>query len=586
MDGCGYPSGPYLCDDQCSTIWKVSVSEAAPPLLRRWATQLTQLPVLTQVLLVAGVLQCAALANLAGAFWFLGDDWDPLLMRGTAPDVNLGLWTPHYGNPSPMWVLTYRAVFEVVGLRSYLPYALVTITFHAACCYFLFRILRQLDVPLPVTLGTTWLLLFFGAGKDALLYSASMGHTGAVMLGLAAVLTLLLGNWKPRAVLIALACLLVGLGYSAAGVISVVLVTVFSLIERRWRTAAVLGGLPGVVFLIWYVTVARDQTGSYLPTGLQDLTVVPGFVWRSLTWPLGDAVGLRETGPPLLLGLLIVLVLARDIDSKLWRLAVAGLVSAVAQGVLLGLTRPMMDASTGRYGYVSLVMLLPAVGFAIGAVAARLPLPREVAIAGSIVLLAGYTYVGTQEVRQYAAQIALISSGMEGRVRGIIAASDAGEKILNHDYGDFVNQDLDPALIDSPRIRAALPSRKASATERLDVEVHHMTSVGAKSRVPKAPIAIADLDSFAEPVELAKGCRTYEPTTQRPALTFGTGAGAEIFVTSKSSEVTLQLTRGKAVGPSVTVPIEGSVFISTTAKDAAMFVTFDDANGPYTVCLR
>lgn len=566
------------------------LSEYESTWLRRALKALDGLPPLTKILLLAGVVQSIALADLASRIWFMGDDWDPLLRRGTVPDAAISWWVPHYGNPSMLWIASYRAVFEVVGMRSYLAYALVTIAFHALTCAALYLLLKRVGASAVIAMMTTWVVLFFGGGKDALMFAASMGHTGATAFGVLAAYLLVSREWSLRGTGLALLALTCALMYSAGGVIAVAFVTFLALGLRRWRHAAVLGGLPAAAYLIWYVAVGGAGANAYLPTRARDLTVVPEFVWRTLAWPLGDAIGLREAGAAVLLVLVAVLVLVRDRHRRLWILAVAGLGAVMAHGILLGLTRPMMDASTGRYAYTSFVLMAPAIAFALRVLADRwttasIPLSVTIAVVG--VALGAYTYIGTQVVRQYAGDMALLSSRMPDRLLAMVAAGDAGESVLEPDYGDFVNQDLDPNLVLAPRIRAALPSGEVTPEARLDVELHHMTTVGKTRHGLASPTNLVGLDSFTEDLSHERGCETFTPTTAHPALSFSTGKGAEISVRSASTALTVEIVRdGVTSAKRVFTSAPGMTVISTTARDAALFVSFDDAQGPYEICLR
>lgn len=546
------------------------------------------LPNLVRVLLLAALVQVVHLAYRAHTLWFVGDDWDPLLRRGTVPGASVSWLEPHYGNPSLLWVATYRAVFEVVGLRSYLPYALVTIAFHIATCGLLLLLLRTVSASGVVTFVVTWLLLFFGVGRDSLMLAASLGHTASMGLGLAAAVVVLRSKWSHRGVGLAALLLLLALAYSAEGVVSVTFVVLLALVAGQWRRAIVIGGIPAAAFVLWFLLTPRGEGAIFTPSGREGALQIPLHVWRSLTWPVGDAVGVRALGAPLVLVLLLVVIGRRARGSRLAHLALAGAGAAIGQGLLLALTRAnYSEVMAGRYAYATVVLLGPAVALTLAELGERLQLSPRLAGPVLAVALLAYAIVGANSLQAYSAEMSDLTSRMPGRVLGMVAAVDAGERILHDTPPDFVNRDLAPSLVSSARIRNVLPDGAASAEDRLDVEVWHMTDVSPQGVGLSSPTAVVGLDSFAEEILSERGCRSYETTSATPALMFPTGQGAELQVDSGSRVVTVQLVRGDVKsGKREFRAEEGPLVIATTAKDAALFVAFNDPIGPYRICQR
>jgi hypothetical protein len=90
-----------------------------------------------QRLVVFGaMLESTILVFCASRLWFFCDDWDFLLHRAVVGHADRGLFAPHYGHWSTSPILIFRAIFDVVGLSHYLPYALpvTCVTRRSACC--------------------------------------------------------------------------------------------------------------------------------------------------------------------------------------------------------------------------------------------------------------------------------------------------------------------------------------------------------------------------------------------------------------------------------------------------------------------
>lgn len=541
----------------------------------------------TVVFAVGLVVQASILVHFARQYWFAGDDWDMLLTRGIIPGESRGLWDPHNAHVSVFMVLGYRLVFEVFGMKSYLPYAMMTIVLHLLLCILWYNILARVGAPKWAALAGAWILLFLGAGGDALMVSAAMNHLGSLVAALAAVYILIRAQWSGSAQIAAAALCVVSAMFSNTGVAAVFFVATWALIAHRWTTALRVVTPAAAAYLVWYLSAGRGGATSQFPTDPWNYLQTPQLAWQVMSGAMGNAAGVEALGPALLIAVVLGGVLVKDVPESLRQLMWAGLLAAGFQGMILGLSRQWLDPSLGRYSYLVVVFMVPlAAVCAIGV--SRISIDPQWlmgAIAG--VMLLSYAVTGTLALRNFHEDWLYLVRPWPDRIAGMLAAVDAGERQLTEYGGDPFNGDVNPDLISRPEIRRALPDRVATQTARIDMEMAHMVAVGPVSRLPIGSDGIHQFEgSFVEEVRNEPGCHAYTAKSANPVLIIGTGEdGSEISVQSSSTEVTTQLVRGDAVSSAQRAwSVEsGTVHVSTTAKNALMFITFNGA-GSYRVC--
>jgi hypothetical protein len=529
------------------------------------------------------VVHACVLIAFAGQLWFVGDDWDFLLLRGTIPAESRGWLEPKNGHWSTLTIAIYRALFALFGLRSYLPYALVTIAFHLAIASLWFVILVRLRARRAAAMVGAWVILFLGVGGDAVMYSAAMNHLGSLLLGLVALLLVLSDRHRTWVVAIPLVGALM---FSNTGVSVVFFVVAFVAIRHGLLRASRLVVVPAAVYLLWYSLYGHVEAGAQMPTGVWDYLKIPQLVWQGMSAAMGNALGYAEAGPAVLVALLVGTALVKSRKEKLKQLAWAGILAAVFMSTTLSLSRQFVAPDTGRYSYYTIVFLVPAVALCIEGVSHLAVEPRWLPALIAAGLLGGYAVNGVLAERTFAATWVPITRPWPDRTLGMVAAVDAGERSLNDFSGDFYNGDINPQRITEPAIRRALPRGKATPQGRIDAEGLFMVRVGTKSAVPATTGGLDQIaGSFTGPMAPSAGCHTYQAQGLRPALVLGTGQANEITVTSQSTEVVTQILRGQnlaSVQRTWTVT-PGTIYVSTTAKDALVFVTLNGA-GEYTIC--
>jgi hypothetical protein len=303
--------------------------------------------------------------------WFFVDEWDFLADRDAS---NLGdLLRPHNEHWSTLSILLYRALYGLFGLRTYVPYQLVSILLHLTAALLLWFIMRRAGVRPWIATAAASSFALFGAGKQDIVWAFQMAWGASLVFGLTQLLLADHDGPLDRRDWIGLSAGFAGLMCSGIAVTMTIIVGLAMVIRRGWRIALFHTAPLGVVYVVWLVTAARD---TQKPGGSVDLLA------RWVVTGLGatfDAMG-QVPGAGIALGLLLVvgLVLAwHGLDPRELRrrAAVPGalLVGVIVFLVISGLGRvsafgPEL-ARSSRYLHLVAALALPAVAVGADAVA-------------------------------------------------------------------------------------------------------------------------------------------------------------------------------------------------------------------------
>ena len=540
----------------------------------------------TSILLVAVVAYGTYLVWLTHDAYFWGDDWTFLLHKGTIPGETVGtLMDPYNGHWSLAHGLTYRALFEVFGMTTYVPWLVVLVGFHVTIVVATFYVLRKARCPRWVAVGTAFAILFTGVGPEMVVYDAAMSHSGALAFGFVALAVALRTDASPRGLTVVALALTLALMWSATGISMVILCGIYLATQHGLAASVRASGPPTLIFVSWFLIWGRDDPAAQ--SSLGNLANVTNYVWEGLTKVFGTAVGVPDVGPVIFVVLVLSLLTDREASSALRNLAWAGLAAASVQLVLEGVSRLHIgpfDSSPNRYAYFSLVLLSPLLALAMARLLRVTIEPKWLPIAAITVALVGYAAHGVAQVRQYSAGYTSISQAWLDRFQGIIASSDAGQVALMSSYEDRVNGGITQELIASPEVRAVLPAGEATMNDRMLAEMMFNVGVGTESYDLFNP-AFIDL-SFGWNREIKKmpGCASYVATVPNPMLQIATVDGIEIGITSGATEVITRLVRDDIVADGRIWPVaEGSIHVASTAKDALLQVSFN-APGEYVIC--
>jgi hypothetical protein len=262
-------------------------------------------------------------------------------------------------------MVLYKAMFEVFGIGSYLPYRLAAIILALLCATLFYSIARP-RIGSLLALAPTILLLFFGSGWEVLITGVRIPSLFAIASGLAAILLLEREDGGGDASAAVLLCVSVtshptGLGFLAAAAVMVA----FRPSPRRWKSSWVVL-IPAALFGAFVVFYQRAVDA--FPPDISDVLAFGRTSWTMLTAAVSGLSGvleapvydrlLAEIASMALLAMIFVgaALRWRRLRPTFWA-AVAGLVTLVAATRLSpgGLIRP---PDSPRYLYPETVLFL------------------------------------------------------------------------------------------------------------------------------------------------------------------------------------------------------------------------------------
>lgn len=525
------------------------------------------------------------LVALARTLWFVSDDWDFLLTRGTIPEESKGWWAPHNDHWSTGVIVIYRVLFAFFGMRNYLPYGLVPIAMHAVICVLVFATLRRCGVGPWLAAAATWLLVFFGAGAEAYLWDTVMNLLGSIMFGLGALYAYLRVRPGRRRDVAVWTLLVLGLTFSGTGLTMVALVGAFALTLGTWREAVRVVAVPAAVFALWFALVGH-QGARTMPDDPWWFTQIPGYIWTGLTSTTEQGAGVPGSGALLLLVLVLGGLVAAPAGSRLQGLAVAGVFALLVQVTLAAATRVGLSqfASASRYLYVMAVLLLPCVVAVVGALALRLNRPRWIVAVLSVWMLALYTVNGIKLDRDRYFEHRAYTEPWADRVAGLAMAVDNGPP-LTRKPPEWFNYIFDARLIQHPAIRDDLPTGGRTPANRLEAEQMFYVGVRPRSYQLLKPSTMELTSGWAEK-KLKPGCHQYYATSPNPVVTMETGPdGNEFGVGTSSGKIVTRLIRDgiRSNAREWLVPPGEPQYVASSAPNAELEVTFE-TQGQYTFC--
>ncbi len=540
------------------------------------------------VVLLALAVQVSVLVHLASGRWFVGDDWDFLMTRGTVPGHSRGWFAPHAEHWSTGVIAIYRGLFAVFGMRDYLPYGLVVIVLHVAICLVLYRLLVRAGAGRWPAAATVWVIIFLGSAAEALLWDTPMNLLASLLLGLLALLVCLRADLGQRDVADAWVLLTLSMAFSGAGLTATAVVAAFVALSRGPRPALRVAIVPTLVFLVWFVAIGHEGSQGLAADKWQYLEM-PLFVWTGLTHAMQATSGIAGAGAVLLLALVAAAGMSREVPRPLRDLALAGIAAAVLQLTLAASTPSRLDlretwALLGRYVYLTMVLFAPAVAIGTTVLVRRVRAPRWFVAVGGATVLAMVAANGVHQERDYYLAHRAEARYWPARMQGILEADDQGQKILTLKPADWFDKGVDPRLVVTPQIRAALPADQATPKGRLDAERNFYTGVGARTYGLFNPATVDLVYGWNSPIRPGEGCASYTTNVSTPLLELQTDQGNEIGVFSESTSVTTQLVRDGVKGAQRVWRVKpGTVHIASSAKDATLVVTFDKG-GDYLIC--
>ncbi len=528
-------------------------------------------------LIVAGGLY---LVWLARPLWFLLDDWEFLLHRGVTLTGEHSLLQPHNEHWGTLPILVFRGLFHVVGVGHYLPYVMVTIGLHVLVCALFVIAARRAGADPWVGVVLAAVLAFFGPGGINIFWDFQMGFLGPMALALGGLLVV---DRRPDERLHPLpvwTLLVAALMCSGAGLTAVAWVAAYTWLRRGLRTAVVVGSLPTLVYLGWYLAYGRGNSPAPpAPPGL----VLP-YMLRGLTNLWDTVVPLPGLGVVVLVVITLATVAARQ-HARLRAFAAAGLLALVFNYLLLALSRAgwgLDQATSTRYLYVGVLLTLPAVALSLQLAWERLadfPRPRALLSVTLVVLFVGS---GAQLLRGDAELHEQWVEGSRGRVvaAATLVAEDAP---LLSDLVDPTGAiDIDSGSLARPEVRERLPRVVPTPQESLDTAGYLQVGVGRDS-FGLPPARGLRLDRAVR-VDSDGACRRSVARAGATVTLATTPSGSQVAITGTRGSITTSLVRDGLASVPWSHPLRSGaeVHVGTVAPDARLRVTLP--TGPVTVC--
>jgi len=241
-------------------------------------------------LLLGAVLLAAAAMTLilARDLTFLQDTWE-FLMNRRDPNV-AALLHPHNEHLVLFPVLIEEGLLRLFGMSTATPEYLVMSVFLLATAALLYVYVKRRVGPWAALLATI-VILFLGPAWEVLLWPFEITFVGPVLFGLATLLALERDDAPGD--LLACVCLIAALGFSGLGVPFFVAAVVAIAVGRRerWLARAYVVGVPGVLFVAWYLRWGHE---AHTHISTHNLLNSPRVVAEAASVATGSLSGWRQ----------------------------------------------------------------------------------------------------------------------------------------------------------------------------------------------------------------------------------------------------------------------------------------------------
>jgi hypothetical protein len=331
--------------------------------------------------------------------WFTFDDWDLLSQRtvGRAHD----LFLPHGDHWSTLPILVYRLMWQLFGIRSYVPYQLLVILLHLAVAALLREVMRRAGCSPWTATIFAGVFVFFGVAADTILVAFFMTFVGSLAFGLVHLLLADHDGPVDRRDLLGLGAGLVGMLFSGVAVTMVAVVGISTLLRRGWRVAA-LHTLPlGAVYLVWLGIIGTE--GNRLPLTRPSVPEIARFVSVGVRAAFSGLGQLPGVGLALAATLLVGLLIAGPAWDRAARHRLAAPLALLAGAVIFlvitgsGRAGSILfvpvggpeNARASRYVYIVVALALPAIAVAGEAIIRRWRVVAPVVLVLPLLGLAG-----------------------------------------------------------------------------------------------------------------------------------------------------------------------------------------------------
>jgi hypothetical protein len=339
-------------------------------------------------------------ASAAALFWFgrgqtiRGDNLEYAVRLSTEPLGHTLLHTPPNKYLIAVPLLVYKAMFEIFGLTSYVPYRIVAIGLTLLCAALFYALIRRRIGDL-LAIPPTLILLFFGSGFEEVMTAIRLPSLIAIACGLGALLLLERRDLAADVLAAALLCVAVashptGVAFTAAAAVLILLRPSPERWTRVWVFLA-----PAAVFGAWWLFWRAPTTPTF-PTHASDVFLFVRESWVNVTAVVTGLSGVldrpvyrqpvAEVAGSVLFALVVVGVVLRfrRLPPSFWASLAALLVLLVSTRLSPGgfLRHP----DEARYMFPETILFL----LVLVELAAAVTLPRWATWACAAVLLLGF----------------------------------------------------------------------------------------------------------------------------------------------------------------------------------------------------
>lgn len=311
----------------------------------------------------AGVL----LVYLGRSLWFFGDEWDFLLHRDAFSFSDL--MRPHNEHWSTIPILSYRAMFSVFSLETYIPYLAILSVLQVAIASLVYALLVREGAPWGFGIVAGVGVILFGPGAENLVWAFQIGFVGSLAAFLGTIIFL---EWGPnrRFDLVAAGLLVAAVMSSGLGVGAVAAVLLALFVRREWSRALRVTAVPIVIGVIWVLAYRDSILGPSEGGRIDAILLLPQYVVAGFTAALQGLLGyVGSFGPLLFVVVAAVLVVwalrgapvssvpvVAPVSMALFVLTLAGLGRSARFGI--------EQATASRYVYIVGVLVLVGLGAA------------------------------------------------------------------------------------------------------------------------------------------------------------------------------------------------------------------------------
>jgi hypothetical protein len=196
-------------------------------------------------------------------YWFAADELRLLATNdaGSARD----LIEPENLHWSTLLILAYRGLYNVFGLRSYVPYQVSIILLHLVLTLQIRMVMRRASVTPWVATAAASSFLLFGPGEQNILSGVQISMVGSMVFGFAHLMLADHDGPVDRRDAAGLLCGALGLMASGIGPILVIIVGLATFVRRGWRVAALHTAPLALLYGTWWLSQRSVLTEQSFP---------------------------------------------------------------------------------------------------------------------------------------------------------------------------------------------------------------------------------------------------------------------------------------------------------------------------------